>query len=66
MLIAQSMLKAAKRECSRVESYMDLQKLSSCRVSAQAEAGSRAWQGVAWEQHHGRSERACEGVRTAF
>ena len=45
MLIAQSMLKAAKRECSRVESYMDLQKLSSCRVSAQAVPGGE--QGVA-------------------
>ena len=45
MLIAQSMLKAAKRECSRVESYMDLRKLSSCRVSAQAVPGGE--QGVA-------------------
>ena len=45
MLIAQSMLKAAKRECSRVESFMDLQKLSSCRVSAQAVPGGE--QGVA-------------------
>ena len=43
MLIAHSMLKAAKREWSRVESFMDLHK--SCRVSAQAVPGGE--QGVA-------------------